>query len=767
MADIFLSYAREDAARAERLAEALKAAGYSVWWDRKLTAGERYSDETEGFLKSAGAVVVLWSREAIRSVWVCDEAAIGRDEGKLVPIAFDGVEPPIGFRQIQALAIDDAGGRIPEASLRKLMTAVGRKLSPDAADPERHEPSAGAPPAALSAMARLPVIAALVAGAALLAYFTFFSPRAPDAGSEMAPGASLTVPPFEVESADASLAGLATGLTHGMRSMLRDRGFDVRGYQYPEDGGDARRFIEKLGVDYVVRGAVIEIGGALLFNVDIVRAANERAVASFQVQEASRTDLAVMRRILDEIAGTIAPNATSGATAPSASEDPDYYVALGLIEDAAGRADFDAARTLFERAIEREPGNADALALYAYTLASIDRYSEGERRAGADAMAAIERAFAAGEADSEAFFARGIHHYVYGEDFARLERAESDLERAVDLDAGNMRALKWLVSVQIQKGDYAEAIEIADRALGLSPDYRDIQGNRISAQLFLGERAEARRALDALLVESPDWAWGRRFSASLALTEGDLDRAGAEVDRAEAIEAVSWNAELMSIVAANTHNIEAARKAIDLHASRSGLDPAWVAYKKAIIGGDVEGAHASLLELAARETRPRRRAQALVASGFMHLYKGAAAPARTACAESASLSEADTNSAGAPGLAETCFAIAAARLGDPGPARALIARFEAARPAADLYRPYWTESLLAALQAETGDKKAALDTLSALVADGWRTPMTALCRHCVHLSVADPRGLFSALSEEPAYRSLIESVDTAADQQED
>ena len=33
MADIFISYSRDDRPRVEPLAEALVSAGYSVWWD--------------------------------------------------------------------------------------------------------------------------------------------------------------------------------------------------------------------------------------------------------------------------------------------------------------------------------------------------------------------------------------------------------------------------------------------------------------------------------------------------------------------------------------------------------------------------------------------------------------------------------------------------------------------------------------------------------------------------------------------------------------
>jgi adenylate cyclase len=41
MADIFISYAREDVARVEKLNRALEAQGFSVWWDGNLATGAR------------------------------------------------------------------------------------------------------------------------------------------------------------------------------------------------------------------------------------------------------------------------------------------------------------------------------------------------------------------------------------------------------------------------------------------------------------------------------------------------------------------------------------------------------------------------------------------------------------------------------------------------------------------------------------------------------------------------------------------------------
>ncbi len=103
MADIFLSYSREDRAHVEPLAEALRQSGYSVWWDRDLAGGSRYLEETEAELKAAKAVVVVWTNTSIASAWVADEAGAARDTRKLVPISLDGAIPPLGFRQFQVI----------------------------------------------------------------------------------------------------------------------------------------------------------------------------------------------------------------------------------------------------------------------------------------------------------------------------------------------------------------------------------------------------------------------------------------------------------------------------------------------------------------------------------------------------------------------------------------------------------------------------------------------------------------------------------------
>ena len=58
MADLFVSYARNDEQAASRVAQCLAEAGYEVWRDDQLPAHRAYSEVIEERLRVARAVVV-------------------------------------------------------------------------------------------------------------------------------------------------------------------------------------------------------------------------------------------------------------------------------------------------------------------------------------------------------------------------------------------------------------------------------------------------------------------------------------------------------------------------------------------------------------------------------------------------------------------------------------------------------------------------------------------------------------------------------------
>jgi hypothetical protein len=124
LASVFLSYDRDDADQARHFARALEKAGHEVWWDLHVRGGAQFSKVIEEALKAADAVVVLWSVNSIESAWVRDEAAAGRDSGRLVPVTIDGTEPPLGFRQFQTVNLSRWKGRARPPQLETFLADV-------------------------------------------------------------------------------------------------------------------------------------------------------------------------------------------------------------------------------------------------------------------------------------------------------------------------------------------------------------------------------------------------------------------------------------------------------------------------------------------------------------------------------------------------------------------------------------------------------------------------------------------------------------------
>ena len=124
MSDVFVSYARADEPHASRVTEALRTEGYAVWRDDDLPAHRAYADVIEERLKSADAVVVLWSADAAKSQWVRAEADAARSAGNLIQASLDSSVPPLPFNQIQCADLNGWTGETDSPGWRKLVGSV-------------------------------------------------------------------------------------------------------------------------------------------------------------------------------------------------------------------------------------------------------------------------------------------------------------------------------------------------------------------------------------------------------------------------------------------------------------------------------------------------------------------------------------------------------------------------------------------------------------------------------------------------------------------
>ncbi len=132
MADIFLSYSREDLTKVQRLAVALEKCGWSVFWDRtSILAGQDFEQVIENAIEACSCMIVVWSDAAKRSDWVRGEAELGRELKKLVPICLDDGRPPLSFRALHTESFALWDGNRDSEEFRKLQRAVTRLLIQD------------------------------------------------------------------------------------------------------------------------------------------------------------------------------------------------------------------------------------------------------------------------------------------------------------------------------------------------------------------------------------------------------------------------------------------------------------------------------------------------------------------------------------------------------------------------------------------------------------------------------------------------------------
>jgi TIR domain/Carbohydrate binding module (family 6) len=217
---VFVSYARRDRDRAERIVRALEAHGLVVFWDPEIPPGtQTYNTYLGERLDEADRAVVLWTGSSAASRWVIEEANEALGRGKLVPVLLDDVEPPLGFRSVQTLDLRGWDGRPDDQRIRQLVDAITRRTIrplPGPAPRRRHR----------HVGATLFVLV-LVAGAALTGWFLYDRSRQ-DGGVE----------PLAVTTS----VGLSESATSGTGSPPTARAIAavrLQGESYDEQSPDA------------------------------------------------------------------------------------------------------------------------------------------------------------------------------------------------------------------------------------------------------------------------------------------------------------------------------------------------------------------------------------------------------------------------------------------------------------------------------------------------------------------------------------------------
>ena len=466
MAQIFLSYAREDQRRAQSVARALEKAGHSVWWDRHLAGGSEYSNEIATALDQADVVVVLWSKAAAASPWVRDEAAKGRDRGRLVPASLDGTDPPLGFGQFHTIYLK----RGSSSALRDLCDAVGRKSS-DPAAPLR-KPSQSSIGERLRERPLIAAAAALLIVAAALGAWLYSSRIVT---SDKHP--VLAVMPFADMSPSRNQAALGEGVAEeimtlvsgmpGVRVIGRSSAWQLAKREMPE-------VRSKLGATHLLEGSVRSVGDQFSIAARLISTDSGEEVWSEEFRgpltEIFETQEAISTSVAQRLRGTFSA-LREARKARAIRTSPEVYK-LYLNARAIGRRrDYESqlqAQQLLERALALDANYAPAHAFLAITLRVIDNLRpSGPDQQGSEIEAGLRHARAAIRLAPD--YAEGYVGLGMVLSASQPPAALAALEKGAQLDPGNFYA--WNMSGNIL-GDRCRLRKAADhyrRAVEVEP----------------------------------------------------------------------------------------------------------------------------------------------------------------------------------------------------------------------------------------------------------------------------------------------------------
>ena len=147
MADVFLSYAREDAEVVREIVRELELSGFSVFWDRDITVGSDFERALEEELSDANCVVVVWSEVSKDSAWVRAEAQDGLGRHILVPAQIDESLPPLIFRHLETAQLQGFPSESLDIPLAKFKNSISRvvgagsDIEPPLVEPLRNDPT--------------------------------------------------------------------------------------------------------------------------------------------------------------------------------------------------------------------------------------------------------------------------------------------------------------------------------------------------------------------------------------------------------------------------------------------------------------------------------------------------------------------------------------------------------------------------------------------------------------------------------------------------
>ena len=504
MAKVFLSYAREDAPAAKQLAECIGRAGHQVWWDRQIEGGSRFSAEIDRELKNCDAVVVIWTKASIESPWVQDEAAEGRDAGRLVPVILGADKPPLGFRQFQSVDLGDWSGEGDPPALDALIRAIAQK--------------GGAPEAA---------------------------PQSKAASKGHERKASICVLPFVNMSGDSEQEYFSDGITEDIITDLskvsalsvvaRNTAFTFKGQSL-----DVKEVAQQLGVDHVLEGSVRKAGNRVRITAQLIDGTKGDHLWADRYDRDLTDIFTIQDEISKEIVGALRvkllPAEKRAIETRGTSSVEAYNLFLMArqqwITGSSGDMRRDEAIVrICQQAVTFDPNYAQAWALMALAQSQLRLWHARDE----DSLPAAERALSI---DPNIAEARCVRAHML-EEQGKSEEAKSEIETALRVDPESWEVNREAARLLFRQGNIKEAIPYFQKATELVDADWHNAGMLATCYHETGDTERLQHAaqmtaerVERALAKDPSNASALASGAGALATLGEYQKAKDWIDRA-------------------------------------------------------------------------------------------------------------------------------------------------------------------------------------------------------------------------------------------
>ena len=530
MGHVFISYARPDEASASRVADALRGQGYEVWRDDELPAHKAYTEVIEERLKSAQAVVVLWSAEAVKSEWVRAEADVARNAGTLIQATLDSSMPPLPFNQIHCARIEGWTGDPKAAAWAKLSASVAALAGPTAAREEGRRP-----------------------------------PRRER---------SIAVLPFQNMSGDPEQEYFSDGISEdittdlskisALRVVARNTAFTFKGQSV-----DVCECARKLNVSHVLEGSVRKAGNRLRITAQLIDGATgdhlwaeryDRDLTDiFAIQDEITKEIvaALKLKLLPEEKKAIEERGTSSAEAYN------YYLMARqywLTGNHGDRRREERVVRLCGRALEIDPQYAQALALMALAQISL-RFGFGDTTQ--DGLPTAEKALAIDPSIAVAHSAKARFFLEQG----RHAEANREIARALELEPESWEVNKEAGRVSLSQRRIPEATRFYEKAAQLMEGDFHTWAMLLTCYEAAGDRDKARHAgrmmfseAQKALEKDPSNGAALGIAAGGLAAMGEVERVKEWIDKAMLLDGGNLNMRynFACVLAAQLNDVEGA-----------------------------------------------------------------------------------------------------------------------------------------------------------------------------------------------------------------